>query len=143
MVRLGIPLTISYSGLKKRAFWRTYERLALQQLNLHLDSQILLAFAHRSVSMAAGVHALPGITSDQLEKVVAEATQSVREYAKTVKPWLKDSDLSSEEETKRQLLDQSEEMIEAFLAVFEPHNLEAYRKEREQRLTKARAEDGQ
>ena len=91
---------------------------------------------------AQRMFALQGWPSNQVNVEVAETLQdsarkALRGYIRSVQPWQKLDDLTTEEEQKRQLLGDSHALMEEWVAYFEPENLEEFQQQAREAMERA------
>lgn len=138
LAQLGIPATLNYEGLRKKPFWRLREKLALDLLTIRQESEIVRGMLIQS----SGAQGYPGENTnvEVATSSYKRAFNDARRYACTIQPWKKFEDFMSEKEQKERLLGESADMIEAWIARFEPENLEAYREEVKRAMEEAQTD---
>jgi hypothetical protein len=140
LVRLGTPTTINYEGYRQKPFWRIREKLSCYLLERELHEKS--CFAHTIRAACSQGFPSKDFNVDLFKEIQTLTQRAVRIYTKAVMPWLEDSDLSSEEDLKAELLGEAPAMIEAWLERFEPENLQAYRESIRERMMRAGGHGG-
>lgn len=136
LVRIGTPEKLNYEGLRRRPFWRLRELLCCHLYERRIYSDVLRVRADQAI----GVQGFPPkeMNTDAFQSVVDAAEERVSFYLQSVLPWVDEDSLNSKRIAKRRLLGESADLIEAWIARFEPENLAAYREEVEKALERAK-----
>lgn len=128
LIRLGIPTKIDYQDFTHTPFWRVKERLALHLLEGELYKEAKSAV----LTVAASRQGYPGksINVDVAKSLAKAASSEMVSLGKHILPWLEVGEIGGEEAEREEMLKDIEERNEAWIARFEPENLEAYREQR-------------
>lgn len=133
IIRVGAPSYLDYRETRKYPFWRLREAVMF-----HLQEETRLLQWRQSVAglkNTAQGYPQDGFNLKATEALELEAMKAAREVGVLLLPWSEWPEVeSAKDRAERELYAESGELIEAWIATFEPDNLEQHREARAQKL---------
>lgn len=134
IVRAGAPQHLDYRNRHSQPFWRLRERLVFRVL----EEERLIRWRECVSNLRSAAQGYPpeGLNFKATEALELEALKAAREVGALSMPWLEWPEVeSAEERAKKELFGESGGLIEAWIARFEPDNLQSFRDQRAQLIS--------
>jgi hypothetical protein len=133
IVRVGAPSRIDYRGTRKQPFWRLREAITFRVF----EEERLARWRECVVTLKSAAQGYPqdGFNLKATEALELEAMNAARGAGEALLPWLEWPEVeSARAKAERELEQEGGGLIEAWIARFEPENLQKYQDRRAQRI---------